>query len=76
MTPWFVDHNKQEVTVFSLDRAVQLLEDAMDWPKIQKLVLTKTVPQKLGTEQDTDEAEDSTDAAEKDMPEKSVHQHK
>lgn len=44
------DHKKQEVTVFSLDRAIQLLEDAMDWPKIQKLVLAKTVPQKAEPE--------------------------
>ncbi len=49
------DHKKKEVTVFSLDRAVQSLEEAMDWPKIQKLVLAKTVPQKAGMEEDGEE---------------------
>lgn len=42
----FLDHKKKEVSISSLDRAVGLLEDAMDWPKIQKLVLAKTVPKK------------------------------
>ena len=34
---------------------MQLLEDAMDWPKIQKLVLAKTVPQKAGMEEELGE---------------------
>lgn len=62
------DHKKQEVTIFSLDRAVQLLEEAMDWPKIQKLVLTKTVPQKAGGDVDHEDAEDETKVAEMDNP--------